>query len=288
MDAQQTVLIAGATGNVGGGAALALARRGARVVLIGRNAKKLAARSEAIRADLAAPGTGGAKPATLTVDFSDMASVREAAAEALRRFPRIDGLVLSVVAWIENGPTILPSGHEAMFATNVMGPFLFSQLLLDRIQESNGLVVHVIAPFARRFHWDDLESIRNHKTGAAYDRTKTYHRMIAGEMARRCAGRVATLAFDPAFVIDRSDPTLKQKWPSGLTGLLWSAMTLFLAKPPEVAGEPIADLFFSEPRAALSGTLFKLGKRIEKPDRAMHDVASGQRLWAQLVQMTGL
>jgi NAD(P)-dependent dehydrogenase (short-subunit alcohol dehydrogenase family) len=34
---KQTILITGATGNIGGGAAIALAQRGARVELLGRN-----------------------------------------------------------------------------------------------------------------------------------------------------------------------------------------------------------------------------------------------------------
>jgi len=48
------------------------------------------------------------------------------AEEALNRFPVIDGLILSAVALVQNGPNILPNGHELMFATNVMGPFLFT------------------------------------------------------------------------------------------------------------------------------------------------------------------
>ena len=45
MTNKQTILIAGATGNIGGGAALALAKRGARVVLLGRYSEKLKARA---------------------------------------------------------------------------------------------------------------------------------------------------------------------------------------------------------------------------------------------------
>ena len=42
---KHTILIAGATGNVGGGAAVALAKRGARVVLLGRKLERLEARA---------------------------------------------------------------------------------------------------------------------------------------------------------------------------------------------------------------------------------------------------
>ncbi|MFN2290362.1 MAG: SDR family NAD(P)-dependent oxidoreductase [Anaerolineae bacterium] len=290
MSDQQTILIAGATGNIGGGAALALAKRGARIVLLGRSDTKLDARADSIRAALSAAHAGQppADIATLVVDFSDMAFVRRAAAEAEERFPEVHGLVLSAGALIQNGPNLLPSGHEAMFAINVMGPFLFTLLLLGRLEQSNGLVLHVVNPSYKEIDWDDLESIKHHRTETAYERAKTMHRVIAAEFARRYAGRISSVAFNPSFIIDKSDPELEKRWPTGFLGLLWKVLTLLMAKPPEVAGEPIADLMFSYPdRSALNGALFKLGKRVEKPDRAMEDEALGERLWQELSALTG-
>jgi len=201
----------------------------------------------------------------------------------------INGLILSVGALTQNGPNILPSGHEVMFATDVMGPFLFTKLLLKRMQQSDGLVLHVIARFNKEIDWDDLESIRNHRTMTAFDRTKTCNRVIAGELARRCAGKISSVAFDPTYIIDKSDPELDKRWPSGLTGFIWRMMTVFFAKPPAVAGEPIADLMLSHrDRSAINGALFKLDKRVEKPNKAMNDEVLGKRLWDELDLLTGL
>jgi len=291
MITKQTILVAGATGNIGGGAAVALAKRGARVVLLGRRLETLEAKADSIRGALseARIECQDTDIATLVVDFSDMESVRLAAAEAMNRFPMIHGLILSAVVLIQNGPNILPSGHELMFATNVMGPFLFTQLLLERMQQTDGLVLHVIAPFYKEIDWDDLESIRNHRTGAVYNRTKTCNRVIAAELARRYAGKISSVAFNPTFIIDKSDPELDKRWPSGLMGLFWRLMTVLLAKPPAVAGEPIAELMLSyRDRCAINGALFKLNKRVEKPDKAMNDVVLGKRLWDELVLKTGL
>ena len=288
---KQTILIAGATGNVGGGAAVALAKRGARVVLLGRKLETLEAEADSIRVALSEARIENQDTdiATLVVDFSDMESVRFAAAEAMNRFPMIHGLILSVGALIQNGPNILPSGHELMFATNVMGPFLFTQLLLKRMQHSDGLVLHVINPFSKEVDWEDLESIRNHKTNTAFDRTKTCNRVIAGELARRYAGKISSVAFDPTYVIDKSDTELDKRWPSGLTGFFWRMMTILIAKPPAVAGEPIANLMLSyRDRSAINGALFKLDKRVEKPNKAMNDKVLGKRLWDELVLLTGL
>lgn len=291
MTNEQTILVAGATGNIGGGAAVALAKRGARVVLLGRKLERLEARAESILQALSEAYIDyqDTDITTLTIDFSDMENVRLAAKEAISRFPRINGLILSAVALVQDGPNILPSGHELMFATNVMGPFLFTQLLVEWMEQSDGLVLHVINTSRGDIDWDDLESIRNHKTTVAYERTKVCHRVIAGELARRYAGRISSIAFNPTFIIDKSDPELDKRWPSGFMGLFWKTLTILFAKPPAVAGEPIADLMLShQDRGAINGALFKLDKRVEKPDKAMNDNVLGKRLWDELVLITGL
>jgi NAD(P)-dependent dehydrogenase (short-subunit alcohol dehydrogenase family) len=291
MDGRQTILIAGATGNVGGGAAIALAKRGEQLVLLGRSQERLNEKVDSIQDALDAAQIGYEEQQfmTLVIDFSDMESVRNAVAKTLDQYPRIHGLILSVVALVQGGPHILPSGHELMFATNVMGPFLFTELLLGRLEQSDGLVLHVINPSNREIDWDDLESIKNHQTTIAYERTKVYHRVIAGEMARRYAGRISNVAFDPTFIIDKSDPELEKRWPSGFLGFFWRVLTLLFAKPPAVAGEPMADIMLTYPdRSAINGSMFKLDKRIEKPDKAMNDRDMGKRLWNELTQRTGL
>jgi NAD(P)-dependent dehydrogenase (short-subunit alcohol dehydrogenase family) len=286
MTGRQTVLIAGATGNVGGGAAVALAQRGAHAVLLGRKTETLEAKADSIRAGLS--DVEETPIDTLAFDFSDMESVRLGAEAALDRFPEIDGLILSVGALLQNGPNVLPSGHELMFASNVMGPFLFTQLLFERLQQSDGLVLHVVAPFNEELDWDDLESVKNHKTGVATNRTKTMNRVIAAELARRYAGKISSVAFNPTYVIDKDDPELAKRWPEGFLGSYWKVVTALIAKPPAVAGDPIADLMLSHSdRQAINGALFKLNKR-KKPDKAMSDLALGQRLWDELARVTGL
>lgn len=285
---RQTFLVAGATGSIGYSAALALATRGARVVLLGRKAEKLSSRADSIR-DALTDGCvdEGTDIATLVIDFSDMDSVRDAAEEALKRFPAIDGLVLSVGALIQGGPTVLPSGHEVMFATNVLGPFLFTNLLIDRMQQSDGIVVHVIAPFHEAIDWEDLESLKVRRPMKAFNRTKECNRIMAGELARRYAGRISSVAFDPTFVLDKSDPELKDRWPSGFAGFVWRMMATFRAKPPEVAGEPLAELMLSNrDRGSINGALFVLDERSDEGDVAMNDEAEGKRLWDRLELLT--
>ena len=291
LPSKQTILIAGATGSIGGGAAVALAKRGNRVVLLGRNSNKLKAKAELIRASLNKNKISFQEEDIdiLEINFSDMESVRHAAEESLSRFPEINCLILSVGAYIQKGPNLLPSGHEVMFATNVLGPFLFTQLLIDRMQRSDGLVLHVIARFSKEIDWNDIESIQNHRTMTAFNRTKTCNRVIAGELARRYENKISSVAFDPTYVIDKSDPDLGKRWPSGPVGFFWHVMTILFARPPAIAGEPIADLIIShQDRRLINGALFKLNKRIGKPNKAMNDENLEKRLWKELVRKTGL
>ena len=95
MSSKQTILIAGSTGNIGGGAALALAKRGARIVLLGRKLETLQAKADFIRVALSEDRIvfHDTDIATLVVDFTDMESVKHATAEAMNLFPTIDGLM---------------------------------------------------------------------------------------------------------------------------------------------------------------------------------------------------
>lgn len=291
MQEKLTILVTGATGSIGRATGRALARRGARVVLIGRRPGKLKQEVEAIEAYLAQCGLtyDAGDVSSLVADFADFDSVRHAAAEALTRYPRIDGLILSVGAFLQGGPHVLPNGHEMMFASNVAGPFLFTQVLMPRLIESNATVAHVIAPFDEALDWGDLESLEQHRAMQAFNRTKTCNRMIAGELARRYAGKVSSVAFDPSFVSDRADPDLKKRWPKGLTGLGWRVAAAIWAKSPETAGEPLAELFLvRQNRKPLNGALFKLYRRVDKPDAAMHDAVGGTRLWEALALMTNV
>ena len=54
-------------------------------------------------------------------------------------------------------------------------------------------------------------------------------------------------------------------------------MTVFIAKPPAVAGEAIANLMLShKDHSAINEALFKLNKRVAKSDKAMNDEESGK------------
>src|SRR3712207_279936 len=86
MASDRIVLVTGATDGIGLRTAVEIARGGAKVIVHGRNVKKVeAARQQVEKARAGAEG--------VTFDLASLKSVRAGAEELARRFPRLDVLV---------------------------------------------------------------------------------------------------------------------------------------------------------------------------------------------------
>ena len=134
----RTVLVTGTTrGGLGHHTALELARHGARVVLAGRSPEKLEETAATIRHEVP-----DARLERLVVDLAVLDSVRSAAGRA-ESFGPLDVLV-------NNAGVMAPAyrrtvdGFESQMATNHLGPFLLTGLLLPQLVASGeGRVVTV-------------------------------------------------------------------------------------------------------------------------------------------------
>src|SRR5512147_2923794 len=82
----QTVVVTGGTGVLGGEMAIALAKCGANVVILGRNL-------DAGQAILARMGDAANHAALISCDILDRASIEKAAAEVISKFKSIDHLI---------------------------------------------------------------------------------------------------------------------------------------------------------------------------------------------------
>ena len=91
----KTVLVTGATSGIGEVAARELAKKGARVVLVGRSASKCEATAAMIRREVE-----GAEVDYLVADLSSRADVRRLAGEVKERCPRLDVLVNNAGAFV--------------------------------------------------------------------------------------------------------------------------------------------------------------------------------------------
>lgn len=179
----RTIVITGANSGIGFEAARVLVKKGARVVLAGRDPKKVQAAADTLRSE-----TPGAAVETLELDLSRLKSVRSAATELLRRFPKVDVLINNA------GVMALPfatteDGFERQFATNHLGPFAFTGLVLPAVRAAGGdaRVISTSSLLHRRgsLVFDDIPVPKNYDPRTAYNASKLENVLFANELDRR-------------------------------------------------------------------------------------------------------
>uniref|UniRef100_A0A8D0F752 Retinol dehydrogenase 12 n=1 Tax=Strix occidentalis caurina TaxID=311401 RepID=A0A8D0F752_STROC len=182
----KTVIVTGANSGIGKCVALELARRNARTILACRNRERGQAAVEEIRA-----ATGNPAVLLRLLDTSSLASVRAFAQAVLREETRLDVLVNN--AGLTGLPfAITPEGLEQTFATNYLGPFLLTNLLLDLLKASAPARIVNVSSFRHSAGTADGRYLtgqeRPRSFDAAYNSTKLMNVLFTAELARRLQG----------------------------------------------------------------------------------------------------
>ncbi len=128
--AGRVIVLTGATSGIGLAAARQFARCGATLVVVGRDS----ARNDRVVAELI-DTSGNRSISQVPADMSDFEQVRQLAARVLAEHRRLDVLIHNAGA-LTAERHISPDGTEATVAAQVVGPFLLTTLLLDRLAAS--------------------------------------------------------------------------------------------------------------------------------------------------------
>src|SRR5690348_2854339 len=123
----RTAVVTGANAGLGLQAARVLAARGAHVVLACRNLDRAGQAAKRIAAESPAAG-----PSVVCLDLASQSSVRAAAEEIRARFPQLD-LLINNAGVMEVPCQRTEDCFELTLATNHLGPFALTGLLLDRL-----------------------------------------------------------------------------------------------------------------------------------------------------------
>jgi len=291
--AGKTFLITGTTTGTGLEATRTLLSKGARVVMLNRNAERAAGVVARLKDELGAE----ADVSNVVMDLSELASVRRAAAEVLEAAPRIDALICNAAMAQVAVQELTPDGFERQLGVNHMGHFLLCGLLFDRIDASAGRIVMVgslaYKQGLKRIKFEDLNFDEGYSPWDSYAQSKLAQMMFGFELHRRAqaAGknvqvRVCHPGASRTSLIQGDNISL-------LLRIVWTLAAPLIAQSAEKGSRPevmCATEDGLEPFALWGPT--KRGETVGAVDRCTleeHalDTKDAARLWALSEEKTG-
>jgi NAD(P)-dependent dehydrogenase (short-subunit alcohol dehydrogenase family) len=277
--AGKTCVVTGATSGIGEETALALAREGARVVIVARSPERGAKALERIRAE-----SGNRSIELAQADLASLAEIRRLAQELLAACPKIHVLVNNAgVVNLERRVTV--DGFEETFAVNHLAYYALTNLLLGRLRESAPARIVNVASDAHKFgplDPDDLHSEKSYRAMRVYGRSKTANILFTVELARRLEGTGVTVnAVHPGPVASRLGKN---------NGLLGRTVTSLLAPfflSPERGARTSVHVATAPELAGVSGRYFAKCREA-RSTAAARDPALARRLWDESARLTGI
>jgi NAD(P)-dependent dehydrogenase (short-subunit alcohol dehydrogenase family) len=270
-------LITGATSGIGSATALALAKKGATVIVAGRDEKRCQQTVNQIKDE-----TGNYYVYYLLSDLSVQAQVCQLAADFHSRFTRLDLLINNAGA-VFFRRQVSADGIEMTFALNHLAYFLLTDLLLDTLKASApARIINVASNSHTGAHldFDNLELKRGYSPMRAYGRSKLANLYFTYELARRLEGTGVTVnAMHPGFV--KTNMAANNGW---LVRLFLPLVHLSSLKPEEGA-RTIIYLASSPDVEAVSGKYF-VREREVLSDPVSYDESAAKRLWEVSEEMT--
>jgi len=280
-------LITGTASGMGRIAAKALARKGDRLVLVDFDVENgEAAREEIVR------DTGNSQVDFIDCDISSFSQVRRLAEYVNDEYPRLDVLINNAGV-TESIRRESDDGFEITMATNFLGPFLLTHLLLDKLKGSAPSRIINISSDAHKMlptlDFDDIDNRRgwekvNHGKGfQAYARSKLCLLCFSYELAERLAGNeVAVHAVSPGYFI-RTNVTRHMRgiWKVGVT-----LVRPFMQSPYRAARTYIYLAAAPEVRQQTGG--YWEHCKPKQSSKASYDRELRQRVWDYAATATGL
>ena len=279
----RVALVTGATGGIAKAVAAALAREGATVVVVGRSKARA---EEAIRTIRSA--VPNAKLEALACDLSVQDSIRSAAREFLSRHDRLDVLV-NAAGVFRKERQVTPDGLELTFATNVMGYFVLTNLLVNALKRAaaaagEARIVNIASRYSNPFSvtkldFDDLQTEKGEYSFLrSTPQTMLARVLFTQELAERLRGTgVVVNAVHPGLV---KHTALLQD-----VGGPFRWMTNTFGNSAEKGADTVVWLATSREAAAVSGKFWAKRKDLRTPGMGS-DPQARKRLWDECARLS--
>ena len=281
-------LITGGNSGIGLEAAKMLAAAGADIIIACRNLSKgEAAKQTLIQSNI--PG----KVDLVEIDLSRLASVRAAAQAVRSRYESIDGLINNA-GIMQTPKQTTEDGFDLQMASNHLGHFLWTGLLLDLVENAQGRVA-VVSSLVHKFgplKLHDLMSEKKYDPSTAYGQSKLATLMFALELDRRlkkAESQAISIACHPGY----SSTNLQSTGPVGVFNQLYKIANPLFAQPAQKGAIPtvLAAAGLEAKRGAYYGpqSIGELRGRVSDATVADHalDPEASRQLWAVSEELVG-
>lgn len=268
-------VITGGTSGIGLAAAEALARMGARIVLVAR---------DRARAEAAVARIGHATRAYYA-DLSLIAEMKRVSSDIAVMEPKIDVLInCAGAAFSPRAETT--DGIEKTFSLNHLSYFVVTNLLLANVKAaapSRIVSVASDAHYRGALDFDDLMLKRRYGGFAAYANSKLANILFNRELARRLAGTGATAnCMHPGIVNTRWGDNV-----GGIASLIVGIGKAVIGRTPAKGADTVVYLASSPDVANVTGEYF-VDRHPTRPSAAAQDDEAARRLWDESVRLTGV
>ena len=269
-------VVTGATGGIGRWIAHGMARAGHDVILIGRDRARGVAAQTWI--DRQVPG---AETELLIADLSLLSETRDVGQRIAARHSRISVLINNAGVF-EARPIATAEGHDRVLATNLLCPFVLTQVLLPLlVAGAPSRIINIGSSTSDRAEIDpdNLVLGRRWTMRGAYSQSKLALMMTTFGLARRLEGTgVVANVVHPGLVATGLVRT------GGLIGLVWRGLALTALTEEQGADTPLHAALAPE-LGSVSGLYLK-ERRAVPPNRRALDPDLVERVWQATARLT--
>jgi len=281
----RTALVTGANSGLGLQTSLALARKGARVLMACRDAGRGQAALQRVRAEVP-----GSEVELVALDLAALASVESAAGLVHERVATLDLLVDN--AGVMATPRLSTAdGFEMQLGTNHLGHFALTGRLLPLLLAAQDPRIVVVSSGVHRIgsmNFEDLQSARSYSRWGAYGQSKLANLLFAGELGRRYPGLIVAAAH-PGYAATH----LQNGHGSAVLAGVMKMGNAVLAQSDE--GGALPSVYAATMPDVRSGDYWGPGvlelrgapKRVGR-SRAASDLEAARRLWEESERLTGV
>jgi NAD(P)-dependent dehydrogenase (short-subunit alcohol dehydrogenase family) len=274
----KVVMITGANSGIGKETAIELAKMGAIIVMVCRS------RERGERALVEIKEKANSEKIELFIaDLADQSSIRGMVERFKRKHDKLHVLINNAGVMLSKR-TSSPEGYETTFATNHLGHFLLTNLVLDMLKVSAPARIVNVSSSVHKFaklNFDDIDSEHKYRGYRTYANSKLFNILFSYDLARRLEGTGVTVnVLHPGVIRTNLGKNNNNK----LIKLMSLIFRLFM-KSPEKGARTTVYLASSPEVENISGEYF-VNSKPKKSSKISYEQTLQNELWEISTNLT--